>query len=74
MAWQVVYTFPNGFQKEAEATYGWLRHYNLTPRWGTCADGSMRIELSAALVPCLRMMQRHNPARFGNAPEEDDAR
>lgn len=68
---ETVYTFPNGFLKEAQSTYTWLRHYNLNPSWGTCLDGQHRIQLPAAEVPCLRMMQKADPARFGNPPQEE---
>jgi hypothetical protein len=64
-----VYRFPNGFMREAESTYGWLRHYNLNPQWGT-DGGDTLIMLPEGEVSCLRMMQRANPARFGNCPEE----
>ena len=67
---ETVYTFPNGFANEARHTYGWLRHYNLNPAWGDCSDGSTRIQLPESEVSCLRMMQKHNPARFGNPPNE----
>lgn len=70
-ATRTVYTFPNGFARNAEAIYGWLRHYNLTPSWGDCSDGSMRIELSPSDAGCLVKMMKHNPARFGNPPEGD---
>ena len=62
-----VYLFPNGFRKEAEATYGWLRNYNLTPSWGNCEPGKLAIELPASEVSCLLLMAEHNPAMFGNS-------
>lgn len=65
---ETVYTFPNGFRTEAEWMYGWLRVYNLNPKWKT-VGGDLLIQLPAAEVPCLRLMQRHDPARFGNHPE-----
>ena len=68
-----VYPFPNGFRREAESMYGWLRHYNLTPSWGDLSKGSTPIMLPAHEVECLRMMQRGNPARFGNPPEVNEA-
>ena len=64
---EVVYTFPNGFQKEAESMYGWLRHYSLTPSWGH-TKGYQEICLPHSEVACLRKMQESNPARFGNPP------
>ena len=71
---ETVYTFPNGFATEARHMYGWLCHYNLTPKWGpTSGNGDLTICLPAAEVPCLRRMQHHNPARFGNAPVEQFA-
>jgi len=68
----VVYRFPNGFQNEAENTYKWLRHYNLTPSWGHGMSGGQyqyTILLPADEVPALQQMQKHNPARFGNPQE-----
>lgn len=67
----VVYTFPNGFAREASATFGWLQHANLHPTWARTEEGSMAISLPAGEVQYLRLMQRHNPARFGNAPVEE---
>ena len=63
-----VYRFPNGFMKEAQSTHMWLRHYNLHPTIGT-DGGETVINLPDSEVSCLRLMQKHNPARFGN-PEE----
>jgi len=65
----IAYVFPNGFMKEAINTYTHLRHYNLTPSWGNNKDGSQVIMLPARELNCLRLMQRHNPASFGNPPE-----
>ena len=64
-----VYLFPNGFSREAEAMYGWLRNYNLTPSWGDCEPGKLAIDLPAGEVSCLLLMAEHNPARFGNASQ-----
>lgn len=65
MGKKIVYVFPPGFRKEAEATYGWMRHYGLTPSWG----GDLAIELPENEVDALRMLARVNPARFGNESE-----
>lgn len=64
----VVYRFRNGFQKQADNTYGWLRSYNLTPSW-EFKDGETMIRLPLIEVPCLRLMQKADPARWGNPPE-----
>jgi hypothetical protein len=65
----VVYDLPNGFADNAAWIYKWLRAYNLTPAWGDTSDGRHRVTLPASEVPCLRLMQKHDPARFGNPPD-----
>jgi len=62
----IAYRFPDGFQKEATNMYGWLRHHNLTPSWGHEAGSKHVIMLPASEIPSLVMMQKHNPAKFGN--------
>lgn len=65
-----VYRFPNGFGAQADSTYGWLRHANLNPKFVSNGNGDdMTIRLPANEVACLRMMQKSNPARWGNAPK-----
>lgn len=65
-----VYRFPPGFGQQAESTYRWLLYERFTPAWGheTAADGGRvsTITLPAREVPCLLLMQRANPARWGN--------
>ena len=75
---ETVYTFPNGYAAQAESIYCWLRHYGLNPRWEMGEngklrddDGTIRIALPAGEIPCLRLMQHDNPARFGHAPKEE---
>ena len=63
-----VYRFPNGFATDACRTYGWLRHENLNPKFVT-DGGDTTIHLPAGEVTCLRLMQKDNPARWGNAPK-----
>lgn len=69
----VVYEFSNGFRKEAENMYGWLRHEQFTPKWGAGIAGKNPSELSILLppeeVPQLRIFQTSNPARWGNHPD-----
>jgi hypothetical protein len=62
----VAYRFSDGFQKEATNMYGWLRHHNLTPSWGHEAGSKHVIMLPASEIPALVMMQKRNPAKFGN--------
>lgn len=67
-----VYDYPNGFRREAESMYGWLRHEGFTPAWDMgVREGEHRlgITLPASQVPQLREFQRRHPARWGNAPE-----
>ncbi|MCJ8601021.1 hypothetical protein MWH03_00305 [Klebsiella pneumoniae] len=66
------YRFPNGFREQAENMYRWLLHYGLAPQWGDAAGtGDSVILLSPADFQCLRLMQKSNPARFGDAPETE---
>lgn len=60
----IVYTFPN--LREAANMFKWLQHYNLKPKWGNCSEGGNVITLPKSQVPCLQMMQKNDPARFGN--------
>ena len=69
---EAVYTFLSGFIREAEATYKWLQYYGLTPRFWLPKGGGVVIELPVKEVPCLRLLQRRNPARFGNAPAAEE--
>jgi hypothetical protein len=66
-----VYTFSNSFLKNGDAVYSWLRLAGLNPSWGPWEAGNISICLPEEEVPCLRMMQKANPARFGNPPEID---
>ena len=61
-----VYRFRNGFAKEAASMFGWLQHYNLSPSCGDCGVGESVILLPKNQVEFLQMMQKGNPARFGN--------
>jgi hypothetical protein len=65
-----VCTVSNSFLKNGEAYYSWLRAAGLNPSWGPWEDGSISICLPEEEVPSLRLMQKANPARFGNAPKE----
>ena len=62
----VAYVFPNGFAKEATRMYTWLRHYNLTPSWGSSRGSELVIMLPENEISALVEMQKSNPARFGN--------
>lgn len=67
-----VYDFRNGYRKEAENIYGWLRHAGFTPEWDLGdREGEYRygITLPAREVSQLHELQRQHPARWGNAPE-----
>jgi hypothetical protein len=66
-----VYTWPNGFAKEAQNMYLCLHHANLTPHWGDCSNGTHCIQLPESEVSCLRLMQKANPARWGNCPKDE---
>lgn len=69
---KIAYTFPNGFWDSAQSMYGWLRHANLNPSWGNSVEvGGAIIMLPDNEIDCLRMMQKANPARYGNAPPVD---
>lgn len=68
---EAVYTFTNGFTEQGDAMYRWLLQYGLHPRWRGTAGVGLVIELPAAEVESLRLLQSSEPARFGNAPEEN---
>lgn len=69
----IVYSFPNGFGKEAEATYKWLNYEGFTPSWksSTNSEGGHEdcIALPVAEIARFRQMQLSNPARYGNSPQ-----
>lgn len=62
-----VYRFSNGFDAQAMQMYQDLRNASLSPSWGK--NGSVVIMLPNSQVSCLRLMQRHFPARWGNLPD-----
>jgi hypothetical protein len=65
-----VYQFPNGFRREAQDTFGWLRHYQFTPSWvpnGNDANG-VAIAIPENEISQLRLLQKNNPARWGSPP------
>jgi hypothetical protein len=67
-----VYRFPNGFRNEATSMFGWLQFASLHPVWDSAEDETDRytlIRLPNDEVPVLRRMQEHDPARWGNPPE-----
>lgn len=68
----LVYDFPNGFHREAENMFGWLRHEGFSPEWNAgFRDGEHRtgITIPSDEVPQLRIFQKTNPARWGNPPD-----
>ena len=67
---ETVYTFPNGFSEQATGIYAHLKYCGLNPHWRFGEDNAVKIDLPAGEIPCLRMMQHNNQARFGHAPEE----
>lgn len=52
------WTFPNGFQKQADQCYGWCRHYGLTPTWGPFICGEARILLPESQIEYARKLIR----------------
>jgi len=66
-----VYQFRNGFDQQAQSTFGWLRHYGLGPTFKIAKKFPFgtRILIPSSEVACLRLMQANNPARFGNHPK-----
>ena len=65
-----VYTFSNSFLPNGNAMFTWLRLAGLNPSWGPWQDGNISICLAEEEVPSLRLLQKSNPARFGNAPTD----
>lgn len=65
--YEEVYRFTNGFARQAESLFGWLRQYGLNPTCGSL-NGESVISLPVNEVETLRRLQETNPARFGNAP------
>jgi hypothetical protein len=69
----IVYSFSNGFANQAEAMYKWLRHDGFTPSWkdSTNSEGGSEtcIALPVREVQRFRQLQKSNPARYGNSPQ-----
>ena len=65
-----VYKWPNGFRREAESMCGWLRNYQFSPRWVDTdgEPGGMALAIPDNEVSQLRLLQKTNPARWGNCP------
>lgn len=63
-----VYKFPNGFRNEAESMCGWLRYYQFVPTWvpNEGEPGGTALAIPESQVSQLRLLQKTNPARWGN--------
>ena len=69
---KAVYVFPNGFAKEGDAMYAWLRHYGFNPAWASpppADPGASVIEVPDHEVSGVALIAKANPARFGNESE-----
>lgn len=64
----IAYKFPNGFRTEAEVMFRRLRYNGFTPDW-IFENGDMLITVPDDEGSQLRILQRVNPAFWGNAPE-----
>lgn len=66
---KTVYTFPNGFAKQAGQSYLSLLFSGLNPQWGEIVNDVRTIELEESDCNILLLMAEQNPAKWGSVKD-----